>query len=137
MLRCSQDIDWSRYGISDLSFFAYYMKARHVFDVPLLRANKRSKMDSDAIVDISAHEVPLFRKIQFTRIQSCAPEWLKVGDAAGSASGRELVVFNPPALGDLDLLFESDEERLQKSIQSGQSCERNGDCCEMSSPSRR
>lgn len=52
----SQEIYWWRYGSTDVAFYGYVFKMVHLFDVPPLRAKKRSKACSSAIVQVPGHE---------------------------------------------------------------------------------
>lgn len=55
-LRRSQEIDWSRYGGTDPAFLGYDLKTGPVFNVPPLRANKRTKTGSTTVFDVLRRE---------------------------------------------------------------------------------
>lgn len=60
--RRSQEIDWSRYGDDDPLFFGNDFKTGQMYDIPPLRANKRSKTGSGVVVDTPGHEVCWLKK---------------------------------------------------------------------------
>lgn len=74
----SQEMVWSPYGGEDPPCFVYDFKTWHVFDVPPLLANKRSKRGSAVIVDVPSHEARRLQEKQFSSITSCKIEWLEL-----------------------------------------------------------
>lgn len=104
----SQEMDWSRYGGDDTPVFGYDFRREQVYDVPTLRANKRSRNGSGVVIDISGYVGRWLQDIQFQNIRSCEAEWLEFGGVSGSGGGPGVVVADPPVLGDLELLFKRD-----------------------------
>lgn len=112
-LRRSQKIDWSRYGGDNSPCFSYDFKTGQLFDVPPLRAKKRSKKGSGGVFDIPGHNVQCLQKIQFASIKSYKSEWLEFDGAPGLVGGPEVVFVDLSVLDDLELLFERDARRTR------------------------
>lgn len=102
-VRRSQEIDWSQYGGNYPTFFGYDFNSGQVFDVPPLGANKKSKTDSDMIVDIPFHQARWFHDMRFAGVDSYKAEWLEIGGVSSSKGGPEVVVIDPPVLDELKL----------------------------------
>lgn len=107
-LRHSQKTNRSRYGGVDPPLSFYEFNTGQVFDIPSLRAIKRSRTGSGVIVGVSGHETRWPQEIQFASITSCESEWLELGDASGSGGGPKVVIIEPPVLENLELLFKRD-----------------------------
>lgn len=82
MLSRSQEVDWSRSGGTNHVSLGYDSTTGQVFDVPLLRAKKRLKVDSATVIDFLGRKAWLLCGIQLTRINSCETEWREVGVVA-------------------------------------------------------
>lgn len=90
-------------AVRDPPFFVYEVLTGSVFDVPPLRANKRSKKDSGVIVDIPSHEGSWLQEVQFASVASCTVEWFTYGSALDSGRGPEVVVVDLRVLDELQL----------------------------------
>lgn len=87
-------------------FFGYDFIKVQVFDVPALRASKRSTSSSNTIVEFPAHRVRWHCEIQLPGILSGQSEWHEFGGATASVSRGVVIVVDPPVLDALELLFE-------------------------------
>lgn len=103
--RRSQEIDWSGYGVDSTPFFGYESKSGLAYVISTLRATERSETDSDVIFDISGYDTSCLQDSQLANITSCDAERAEYGGALGLDGGPQVVVFDPPVLDDLELLF--------------------------------
>lgn len=107
-VRCSQEMDRSRYGDINQPFFVYWLTIGSVHGVPLIRANKRTNTGSSVIDDISGHEVSWWKGLQFASIATFEAVWLQYVSVSGSGDGPEVFVVDPPVIDDLLFLFKRD-----------------------------
>lgn len=117
--------------------FGYGFRTGQAFGVPPLRANKRTKTCPALSLILYVKRFVELEKYSLVSFWAASLSGSSSGEGAVFSAGvGEVVVINPPVLGDLELLFEMEARgwggRLEIRVPSSGSCKTNRDRYEIS-----